>query len=216
MRKILLFISILVIFASCSSKPKFELEVNIQNDSLLTGKKLIVDQKIDGALVYSDTAKIKKANFTLKIPYEGPALLWIYIPESGIDDIMMVAEEGKITLGIESTKPTFGGTALNDRLQAFNQASDSVSTLFRQLDDNYQLQTQAGSITPPVAEEFRQKRRKLLKENTDRIIAFMEENIENPIGEYYFLTNYLLFPLERKLELNRFATDKLKKEVGIQ
>jgi len=226
MKKILLFASIVALLASCSPKPKFELEVNIHNNNMLMNKKFVVNQKIDGSVVYSDTIKIKKDNFVLEIPYKGPALINISIPGANIDDIMLAAEEGKIQLDIEGVKPHFGGTPLNDRLQAFYQENDSVSLLFQQLEketSDYQLQNKSISLTPRAKEEFqkkneefRQRRSQLLKENTDRIIAFIKENVDNPIGEYYFMTNYITFPVDRKLELNSFATEKLKKEFGIQ
>jgi uncharacterized membrane protein len=64
-------------------------------------------------------------------------------------------------------------------------------------------------------EDLQQRRTQLLKENTDRIVSFTKENVENPIGEYYFMIHYTTFPLERKLELNSFASEKLKKEFHI-
>ena len=220
MKKILLITSIVALFASCSSKPKFELEVNIHNNGSLMDKKLVVFQNIDGQVVYTDTIKIKKNNFTLGIPYERPALLDIStVPQSNINNIMMIAEKGKIQLNIEGSKVHIGGTPLNDRLQAFHNGSDSVSLLFVALDEEYSIQGDTEPLTPELRkkrnEEYRQKRSLLLKENTDRIVAFIRENVDNPVGEYYFMTNYIMFSMERKAELISFATDKLKKEFGI-
>jgi len=223
MKKILLITSIVALFASCSSKPKFELEVNIHNNGSLMDKKFVVVQNLDGKIIYSDTTKIRKDNFNLEIPYEGTALLNISIaPESNIRDIMMVAEEGKVQLNIEGTKVHIGGTPLNDRLQAFYNGNDSISLLFAALDKEYSTQNYTEPLTSQQAkelqkrsEEYRQKRSQLLKENTDRIIAFIKENVDNPVGEYYFMTNYIMFPVERRIELISFATDKLKKEFGV-
>ena len=217
MKKILLFASIAVLLASCSSKPqpKFELEVNIHDNSSLISKKFIVTQRIDGSVVYSDTIKIKKDQFLLKIPYKGPALLNISIPLSDVKDIMMAAEEGKIQLNIEGVNPFFSGTPLNDRLQDFYQGNDSISLLFKQLEDEYKSRPNPDSFTPAMRDEFRQRRDQLLSENTNRIVAFIKENVDNPIGEYYFMTHYITFSLERKKELMSFATDKLKREFGV-
>jgi len=226
MKKIFLFASIVALLASCTPKPKFELEVNIHNNYSIMNKKFVVNQMINGAVVYADTAKIKKDQFVLEIPYKGQGLLNISIPESNVNDIMLVAEEGKIQLNIDGTQLHFTGTPLNDRLQAFYQGSDSVSLLFQQLDNERQAfksQPQPDKLTPKMKaelqqknDEFRQRRDQLLKENTDRIVAFIKENVDNPVGEYYFMTNYITFPLDRKLELNSFATPKLKKAFGLQ
>jgi len=218
MKKVLLFTLIAVLFASCSSDsgPKFELEVNINNNSSLIKKKFVVRQKIDGAVVYVDTFKIKKEQFLLKVPYKGTALMTISIPESDVNEIMMVAEEGQIQLNIEGNQSHFGGTLLNDRLQAFYQGNDSISLLFRQIGEDYEMHSKAGSLTPQVRENLGQRRTQLLVENTDRIVAFIKENIDNQIGEYYFMTHYITLPLERKIELNSFATEKLKREFGIR
>jgi hypothetical protein len=129
---------------------------------------------------------------------------------------MMVAEGEKIQLNYDGVKPKIGGSPLNDRLQAFYLGNDSVSLLFQQLDKNYQLQNKDGKATPQQQDEYTQKRSQLLKENTDRIIAFTKENVDNPVGEYYFMTTYITFPLDRKLELNGFATPKLKQPFGIK
>jgi len=224
MKKIFLFATIAAILAACSSKPKFDLEVNIQNNYSLINKKFIVIQKIDGKVVYADTSKIKNNHFLLNIPYKGTALINISIPESNVHNLMMVAEEGKVQLNIDGTQLHFSGTPLNDRLQAFYQGSDSVSLLFQQLDKDWQAydsQPRPAKITPQMkadyqqkSDEYRQKRGQLLNENTDRIIAFIKENVDNPVGEYYYMINYVTFPLDRKLKMDSFATPKLRKEFG--
>jgi len=205
MKKILLFVSVAVIFASCSSKSSFNLEVNIHNNNSLIDKQLILVQSLDGNTVYTDTVKIKKNNFTLHIPYEGTAIVNISIPKSNIKDFLLAAEKGIIQLNIEGEKVFIGGTPLNDRLQTFYSESDSISLLLRELDRGIIQQD-----TPQAYEEYRQKKSALLKENTDRIIAFIKENIDNPVGEYYYMTNYIILP-ERQLEMRSFATEKLKK-----
>ena len=216
MRKILLFASIVALFASCSSKPKFELEVNINNNESLIDKKFVVVQQVDGRTVFTDTMKIKKNNFLIKVPYEGPALLNISMPNSEIRDFMMAGEEGKIQLNIDGIKPHIGGTPLNDRLQAFYNGNDSVSLLFKESDNEYELIKNADTYDAERVEKFLQARTKLLKSNTDRIVAFIKENVDNPVGEYYFMTNYITFTPERRAELDSFATDKLKEEFKIQ
>jgi len=223
MKKFLVFTFVAALLASCSSKPSFELELNILNNSSLKSKNLVIIQKINGAVVYSDTTKIKKDNFLLSVPYKGTALLNISIPESNIKEIMMVAEEGKVQLNIEGAQTHFGGTPLNDRLQAFYLGNDSVSRLFRQIEQEYDLLSKNNPTTPQMKEEFqkktdefRQRRSQLLDENTNRIVAFIKENVDNPVGEFYFMTNYIAFPMDLKMELNSFATEKLKREFNIR
>ena len=215
MKRVLLFASIAIILASCS-KPKFELEVNIHNNRSLIDKKFVITQFIDGNAVYSDTTKIKKDRFLLKIPYKGSALINITIPMSNINNILMVAEEGRLQLNIDGSKSILGGTVTNERIQAFYNENDSISLIFDQMDKEYELKLKSDLITPQVNDEYTTNRRELLKENTDRIIAFIRENIDNPIGEYYFMTRYKTMPYEKKLEMNGFATEKLRKEFGIQ
>jgi len=216
MKKIFLLSLIASLFASCSSGPKFELDVNIRNNRLLIDKKLVVNQLINGSVIYADTIKIRKEKFLLELPYFGPALMKITIPGSNLKEIVMVAEEGKIQLNIDGVKPDFSGTPLNDRTQTFYNANDSVSLLFENLKKEYNIYSNTTQITAQMMEEYSQKRNQLLNENTDRIISFIRENVDNPIGEFYFAIHYIMFPLEQKLELNSFATDKLKKEFNIK
>jgi len=223
MKNVLFLTLIVVIVASCSSEPKFELEVNIHNNSSLKNKKFVIDQRINGSVVYVDTIKINKERFLLEIPYKGPGLMNISIPESNVNEQMMAAEEGKIQVNIDGTRLHFGGTPLNDRLQAFYQGNDSVSLLFKQIDQEIEQLNQDKPLTPQSKVELQkkkdqlhEKRNQLLVENTDRIIAFIKENVDNPVGEYYFMTSYITFPIERKLQLNAFATQKLKSEFRIK
>jgi heat shock protein HslJ len=216
MKKILSFTLLLVVFVACSSKTKYELAVNIENNNSLRNRNFVVTQKIDGNDVFTDTLKIKGNTFSVKIPYDGQALLFVSIPETNVNDVMLAAEEGIISLNINGHDVTFGGTPLNDRLQAFNFGTDSVSQLFTKLDEKYQQLEKDGLATAETNEQYTIDRRQLLKENTDRIIAFTKENVDNPIGEYYFYNNYYMYSLERKLELNLFASDKIKKQLGIE
>jgi len=216
MKKILLFASIVALFAACSSKSNFELEVNIVDNESIIDKKLIVVYKVDGRFISEDTTKIRKNNFSLKIPYEGQGLLDISIPESKIYSIMMAVEKGKAQLKIEGDKPYISGTPINDRLQAFNLGSDSVSLLFDALDKELDLIRVSGSYTSEINDEFRERRMKLLRENTDRLITFVKENVDNPVGEYFFMTNYIMFPEHRQTEMRSFATERLKKEFGFE
>jgi len=223
MRNFFLFTLVIATLMSCSSKPKFELEVNINDNISLTGKKIAVCQKIDGVIVYSDTTEIKKNSFTLGIPYKGAALLYVSIPESDIFEIMMAAEEGKVQLDIDGVKAKIGGTPLNDRLQTFYNGSDSVSLIFKQLEKEFELENQAIPQNAKERDEadkryldYREKRNQLLIKNTDRIVAFIKENIDNPIGEYYFINNYILLPREIQLEMDKFISEKLKRDYSSQ
>jgi len=217
MKKILYLVLVAIFFASCSSKqPKFELEVNIQNNASLLNKKFVVTQIVDGSTIFSDTFKIKKDRFVLDIPFQCPAMMNISIVQSNVNNVLMAAEKGRIVLNIDGTNTNFGGSPLNDRLQAFNNAKDSVFELFRQIDKEYEIIFGDPKSTPQMKEELRERRMMLLTQNTDRIIAFIKENIDNPVGEYFFRNNYIIYGSQRKTELAKFATEKLKKEFGIK
>ncbi|MDR3339381.1 MAG: DUF4369 domain-containing protein [Candidatus Symbiothrix sp.] len=216
MKKILSLTFILVVLLACSVKPKYELEVNITNNSSLIDAKMVLTQKTEGEVVYADTVKIKKGNFRLDIPYENSALLFVTIPNTAITNVMIVAEEGKVFLNIDKEKVSIGGTPLNDRLQVFYNGNDSVSQLFKQLEEKYVKLGEEGLSTPETGIQYSEARSLLLKENTDRIIAFTKENIDNQLGEYFYVSNYFMSPLERRLEMNLFITDRIKKQLGFE
>ncbi|MDR1763302.1 MAG: DUF4369 domain-containing protein [Dysgonamonadaceae bacterium] len=200
----------LVILASCSMKPKFDLDITLNDKSLIDKNMIVSEIRISEGqtsdYIYTDTLRIKKDHFTVKLPYEGPALVFVSIPKS--DNRfrqILVAEEGKVSLAIDSNKSVIGGTPLNERWQVYNNESDSISELFARLDRDGKL-----------AEDTTITRRDLLRINTDRIIAFTKENIDNPIGEYFFINNYTMMPEERRLEMNLFVSEKLKKIMHIE
>lgn len=208
MRKILLLASIVAFFASCSSKSYFDLEVNISNNDSLINKQLVITQRIDNTVVFSDTVLIKKKNFVLHIPDRGMSLLTVRIPKSMVNDIIMATEGEQGLLLIDENKPTISGSPINDRLQDFHNGNDSVFSLLNQLDVEFETLN-----TPNMYNEYVSKKTLILTQNTDRIIAFTKENIDNPIGEYYFLINFPVFPYERRSEMYEFATDKLKDQL---
>jgi len=219
MKKIGLFVIILAaILTSCSSEPKYEVEVNIKNNSSLKDKEIIISQKVDGETTYSKVSTIKGDNFSLDIPAQKDALLFLVIPESDINEIMLAAGEGGsiIHVNIDGEKVNFSGTPLNDKLQSYIQATEAVSASFEKLDNDFSQLQEAGNLTTEAIENHKLERSQLLKENTDRIIAFIKENVDNPVGEYYFVNNYVMFPIDRKQEMQSFATDKIKKSIGIE
>jgi hypothetical protein len=215
MKQFLLFV-VVVTMVSCSFGEKFEVEVNIENNSTLIQKSILVTQSIDGEQIFSDSFNIKKQNFKFKLPYKGPAFVQISVPGVNLQNAFFAAEAGIITLHIDGSKVNCGGTPVNDRLQAYRNESDSVSNLFKAIDDKFASLQNEPKADQEALDALVVERRALIKSNTDRTIAFTKENIDNPIGEYFFMSNYIIFPTERQLEMNLFASEKIKKLLKIE
>jgi hypothetical protein len=215
MKQFLLLIAVMLM-VSCSFEKKFEVEVNIENNATLIGKSLFVAQSIDGEQIFTDSVKVKKRNFKFKIPYRGPAIVMISAPNTILQSVFFAAEEGIISLNVNGEKVSFGGTPINDKFQAYRNEADLVSASFKEIDNKYALLSNDPKADPKALDELLEKRRQLIKSNTDKILVFTKENIDNPIGEYFFLSNYIIFPMERQLEMNLFASEKLKKILKIE
>jgi len=207
-----MFLAVTLVFlAACSSQPKFEFDITLKNNKYLINKEIVINEfKItkapDKGMVYSDTFKIKGEHLSLKLPYDGPAIISVSIPKSENNFItLLAAEEGKVTLEIDGNSNQIGGTPLNERWQEFRNASDSVSNLFKRLEqDGY------------LAEDSTITRSDLLRMNTDRILQFVKDNIDNQIGEYLFINDYNMMPMERRLEMNLFVSDRIKEIMNLK
>lgn len=219
MKKILLFTALIVLLASCSNKPKFGITGSIEGDEL-DSCVFKVEQTLRGEVIFSDVTKIKNNKFKLSVPYTKPAVMSGIVSDVNNKTlnrfIFVTEEEGKIDININGNKVSVTGTPLNDRLQDYLQVSDSMGQLLDALNDKYRHYFDEKTATQEIRDEYQTERTRLVEENTDILMNFMKENIDNPLGEYYFMVYYIMMRPEDKERMTAFASDEIKEKMGLQ
>lgn len=214
MKKIILFAAFLTLLAACSKKQRYTV-VGSFDDRSFNNKEVIFRNVMDASATVDDTITIKKRAFKWKGSVETAEVRIAVIPSVRVESFIVVLEEGTITVDVRGNRAFVGGTPLNDKIRERNRQNQSIVDRLNEMDQAYRERTESGTpLTPQEEETYRTERYALLVKNTDDIIAFTKENIDNVVGKFFFMKYYQGFPPERKAEMMSFATDELKAIYG--
>lgn len=216
MKKTIIFAAALVILAACSdNKQKYSFSGTVEIPNM-NGKNIIVEEIVDGIMVASDTLTITNNSFSLTAKMDGPAVRTGFIEGSLIKPFEVVFEEGPIQVVINKDSTiTVSGTPLNEKLQKRYEENRKFEEVVVGVKEEMDEAVANGTITPERQEEYGKEFRTLIDANTEQLVSFIKENVNNPLGEYYFYKSYLLMPQERKTEMLDFAPDKIRVKYGL-
>ncbi|MDR1719406.1 MAG: DUF4369 domain-containing protein [Dysgonamonadaceae bacterium] len=216
MKNLVCCISFLLVLTACSEKKQhFKIEGTVSN-RMLNGKNIIFRKSVDGNALINDTLKIQKSAFAWKGSVKAPEVRNVLLPETGAESFLVVLEKGDITINIDGDTALVGGTPLNEILQARVTQNRQNMRQLMAIDNAYMAKADSMKVTPEEEAAYQAERTALIVQNTDNIIAFIKENIDNVVGKYFFMKHYLYFPRERKDQLKAIATDDLKALYGIE
>ncbi|NDW10545.1 TlpA disulfide reductase family protein [Dysgonomonas sp. 520] len=189
MKQILVALSVAILaLSSCS------------NNSKLTG--VLPDDQFDGSTVYLyaapssfeeyvivDSTKIKRNTFSFSRNVTDTATLqFIDIPDINEPNIprraFFINEKGAITLKLDSI-PHVSGTPMNDDYQEFQDKTLAIHSKVEKLLMDFQISDAKGDSIP---ESKVNELTTLRDEYKSYILQYIEKNITNPVGEFYFLS----------------------------
>jgi hypothetical protein len=211
MKKIILSLVVIALLSACSEK---KIAVSVIGSSELpdmNGKVLIMEQIMDGHKMASDTLKIieNKINKVLKL--DSASVRVVYTMDKDIEPFEIFLEKGKININIDKNRyVTVSGTPMNDQLQIcydgnlkFKKAMQAIKAA------KYKEEAEKG-LSLEERQAYIAKFDSVVNINNSRTLAFIKDNINNPVGKYYFYKSYFFFPYEIKQEMMSFATDDIK------
>lgn len=216
MKKFLLFVSLVVLITACSKGPKFEVSGTVDNENLHNNS-FVVEQNSYGEIVFIDSTKIKKDKFSLKIPFAEPLVMYGEFPGTDIPRFMFMTEsEGILNVQVKGDKAIISGTPLNDKHVEFQEKISSFDKLSTELVDKYFGENATEESLDERKEKYMAESASLEKERMDYLYNFIKENIDNPLGEYYFMITYPFAGKEEREILNSFAPKKLVESMNLK
>ncbi|MCC8145585.1 MAG: AhpC/TSA family protein, partial [Bacteroidales bacterium] len=199
-QKLLGFVILAAIFASCGPKNEFTINGTV-TDRDLNGQKIYIYRYDENGDYASDSAVIKNNKFQIKGISEEPAIFYAFIDAPGVYGsialgVPLLVKPGKITYKIVGDEAIIGGNEENERYQ---QLIDKQMPIMKQMDE---LSEKFDTSTQEEEKERLREEYSLLKTQVDDANReFIYENIDNPFGKDLFLGHYYLLTLEEIKEL---------------
>lgn len=204
-----LSVMLMLIITSCTDKTVYTVSGEV-TDSELNGKQVYLQElnKDGQGFTALDTATIENGAFSFTGKTDSVAVRFISVqPDAGVAPVLFVLEAGHINVKVDSVS-TVKGTPLNDKYQAFADKAQEMNKKMMELGQEYQAISAEAAQNPEKAEESAAKLQKLEEDYETHsndmsklMFDFTKENIQNPIGEFFFLTSSPAFDEEQLNEL---------------
>jgi len=214
MKKTILFMAIIAILTSCSlGKKEYTCSISIQIPATLINQKMVLQEIQNGGFYASDTILLQKNSFTFDLKLRDTlAIRKAYIVDfSQLEPIEVALQQGFVGISIDNNyQSKVSGNHYNDLIQKNHDEDQKFSTMILALRAEYSEKESKGKLSAQEIKEYPIQLKELIDKNIDRKIAFIKENIDNPVGEYFFHKIYFLLAYEKKQEMMQFATDSIK------
>lgn len=211
MKKFTLILSILaVVLASCKDKNAYTIDGNF-NATSYDGKTVYLQkledlQKMEPIVVDSVIVKDGKFHFE-GVAAEKPEMRFISLGKlSEITDpepdqptvATFVLEPGAIEISFDKATLSIKGTPRNDEFNKIHELSNQMVALYKEV-------SEAGGVDGVAADanglDAKARMNKLMEQMQDVNYSFTKENMNNPVGEFIFLSSVRSFEKEQISEL---------------
>lgn len=180
--RILPFLLLLVLFASCNRKYKIEGSSSVTS---LDGKMLFLKTLQNGEWVVIDSAEVIHGLFKMDGPADSVLMVTIYMDNEGI--MPLVLEKGKIDVSISNSQLLAKGTPLNDKLYEFIDKRNTMEVKIEELERKEARMVLDGANLEDVHAQLTKEGETLIKEMNDYVKQFITDNFENVLGPTVFM-----------------------------
>lgn len=222
MKKVsLLFLTLAVVMAACTSKPE-------KKEFALTGKlpsaeydgKQVYLQIIDentGDYVSVDTATVANSTFVFSgSAAEAPAIRFVSM-EALRRPAVFVLEADSIEMSFDTTYvATIKGSDLNDKYQAFVDKRNSIGEGMAAISKEEEAAKEAKKLTPELEAKLENSYDSVYNEIKAATFDFTKSNISNVLGQYVLLDRGVSFSAAQLKELLPGLDAKLKANAKVQ
>lgn len=209
MKKTIIFglLAVAALFASCSDKNTYTISAAFSGRAETKDSTAVFLYGDPKGTNFLDSTIVKDGKFTLKGIQEKPIMAYVGMLVADRYPMMLpvVLEGGNISIKMNDNI-SVSGTPLNDRMKAEN---DSIDQRFARLDQIYN----AG--LPSINDEEDQQALELqVQEGHEKImnglVAFIKENIDNPLGSYFFINSAQMLTPDRQKEIIAIMPEEAK------
>ncbi len=182
MNKIFIALSLLIVFASCTSHYKIKGESSV---SSLDGKMLYVKSFKNGQLQNIDSAEVVHGFFEMKGEVDTAEMVLLFMDDNVI--MPFVLEEGSVKIRIEDARLSARGTKFNDELYDFFDEKNKIDS---RVDELERMETRMilDGVDPVSAQQKLMDEGAAISDDMSRLIkGFLKKNSENILGSGVFL-----------------------------
>lgn len=221
MKKVLLSIVAVATLASCGDKTAYNIRGTIQGVDIADSTMVYLKQ-YDGNYKTSSTVDstiVWDGTFSFTGNQVEPAVRILEIPGQRVGT-WVILEPGNITISVDSTAATVGGTASNDSYA-------SLTAVGKKIGEQLQPLYAKAKTTTDITEKrnLALETEKLEEEYKENVVSFLNANITNEIGAtlfaqtYYMLNEAELEDMLAKIPANYQSSERyenIKKNAALQ
>lgn len=161
---------------------------NIQgtsNVAMLDGHRLYLKIVKDESLANLDSCEVVHGQFTMAGNVDSTCMANLYMDEESL--LPLVLESGNITIRIDNTQRTLGGTPLNDKLYEFLKSLEQLQSEQIDLVHKHDQAIMNGSDMDVVTRELIAQD-EVINGKMDKLVTrFVTENFDNVLGPGAFM-----------------------------
>jgi len=181
MNKVLYALLSIIALTSCSSSYNIEGSSNV---SMLDGHKLYLKIIKNDVLKDIDSCDVVHGKFTFMGNIDSTKIANIYMDEDVL--LPVVLESGDISIKINNTQHSIGGTPLNDKLYKFLKSFAQLQNESVELVHRQNQAYMNGSDMEVVNRQLAAKDADISQKLDKLITSFIVENFDNVLGPYVF------------------------------
>ncbi|MFA6701552.1 MAG: TlpA disulfide reductase family protein [Dysgonamonadaceae bacterium] len=210
---IYLITAMTIVFASCKPTTGYNLKGTI-TDTVYEGTMVYLQELTDSAIVNVDSAKVIDGAFTFKGNTDSTVVRIVSLDQQVNPQnryiVPVVLESGKISLAFDSLI-TVKGTPLNDKYNSFREGDQrKITTKLDKFMNEFSTLRANGELTEEKNQELMIQYDLLINQYDSVNYIFTKENIQNPLGEFLFVSNGPSFSPEKQRELINLSSESLK------
>lgn len=209
MKKKIIFslLALAMLLASCSDKNAYTISATFSGKAETKDSTMVYLFEDPRGTIAIDSTMVMGGKFTLKGSQEKPAMRYISMLVAERYPMMLpfILEPGNISLAMDEMI-TISGTPLNDKMKA---ESDRIEKKFDELEKEYN-QGMASVNSEEEQAALEAKIDEGQKQIIDELAVFIKENLDNPIGTYYFINSAQMLSQEQTKDIIAAMPEEVK------
>ena len=182
MNKILYACAVIAALTSCASSYNVQGSTSV---SALDGSKLYLKALKSGEVKNIDSCDVVHGEFHFAGLLDTVRLANLVMDDESI--MPVVLEEGEISVKIDPTGHSVGGTPLNDTLYKFIDKHDQLISQMNELEHKQNQMILEGIDEQVIAEQLNAEAARITAEEDDLVTKFIEANFDNVLGPGVFM-----------------------------
>ncbi len=182
MNRVLYILLSVVAFASCANSYNIQGSSNV---STLDGQKLYLKVVNEDNVKDIDSCDVVHGQFLFNGTIDSIRMANIYMDEQSI--LPVVLESGDITIKINDTQQSIGGTPLNDKLYAFLKSFGQLQNEAMELVHKHDQAIMNGQDMDQVVRQLAEQDANINKQLDELVTSFVKENFDNVLGPGVFM-----------------------------